>query len=184
MQLYVVTLEKIQCCGIVFQVQCYSTMGSGNGGGASRDKKSSASSVISHSSSGYLTDQAPSSSSLNRPPSTPRESAPTTPTAQLPSNTQTMAQKPPLKTRPSVIIGNIRKDQEKELEDNVVLKKPALKVVFKGFLEAEQELAKDKDRNNFAKLSKLLHDKVLTQFEKYSKDDERTVMANKLASNK
>ncbi|XP_052794832.1 uncharacterized protein LOC128227924 isoform X2 [Mya arenaria] len=90
----------------------------------------------------------------------------------------------PLGTRPSVIIGNIEKqnlNKELELEDNVIKKTPALKNVFAGFEEAEKALRADKDPNNFGRLFKLLTDKVLNIFTKYSKDDERTVMANKLA---
>lgn len=94
--------------------------------------------------------------------------------------------KPPMRSRPSVIIGAITKqeqEREEELENRIVKKSPELKKVFEGF-EACKRFLKDVSKRHekfYESLNDLLQDKMIKTFNKYDKDEERMVMANRLA---
>ncbi|XP_052279283.1 uncharacterized protein LOC127877442 isoform X3 [Dreissena polymorpha] len=98
-------------------------------------------------------------------------------------NPEIMAHHPRLGSRPSVLLGKVEKqnlDDELELEQTVLQSNKKLSAVFKGFEKAEKYL-ENKGPQHFGPLYKLLHDNFVTVFTDFQKNDERTVMANKLA---
>lgn len=108
-----------------------------------------------------------------------------TPSGEFPSpqDTKIMAHHSPLASRPSVVLGKFEKHNlniELELEQIVVGRNKKLNAVFEGFEVAEKYL-ENKGPQHFGPLYKLLHDNFVTVFSEFQKNDERTVMANKLA---
>lgn len=94
--------------------------------------------------------------------------------------------KPPITSRPSGIILAVatkQQEREDELESKIVKKSPGIKQVFDGFDKCKKFLQdKSKKHEQFYEyLNQLLQDNVIKPFTKYSKDEERIVMANRLA---
>lgn len=94
--------------------------------------------------------------------------------------------KPPFSSRPSGIIRAVttqQQEREDELESKIVRKSPGLKQVFDGF-EVCKKFLQDKSKKHekfYESLNQLLQDNVIKTFSKYDKDEERMVMANRLA---
>jgi hypothetical protein len=107
---------------------------------------------------------------------------------KLPSiqhQTKVMAKRP-LASRPSLIIGAITKqqqDKEEELEKKNVLKTPELRKVFEGFEQCKKFLTDASKRNEqfYESLNHMLQDNMIKIFTKFDKDEQRMVMANRLA---
>ena len=103
-----------------------------------------------------------------------------------PKQPNTAMAKRGLTSRPSVIIGAITKqqqDKEEELEKKNVLKNPELEKAFKGFDQCKKFLTDKSKRNEnyYESLNKLLQENMIKIFTKFEKDEQRMVMANRLA---
>ncbi|XP_045216641.2 uncharacterized protein LOC123566525 [Mercenaria mercenaria] len=106
--------------------------------------------------------------------------------SQTAQTNQKIMPKRPLASRPSVIIGAVTKQQqerEEELENKNVKKSPELKKVFEGFEQCKKFLLDQSKRNEryYEPLNKMLKDNVTEAFSKFDKDEQRMVMANRLA---
>jgi len=105
------------------------------------------------------------------------------------SNMASTAPKPHnhlLVTRQSMVINYydpFEIEQEEHLEKKVLDKSKGLKKVLDGYKNIEDRLrsSKAKKVEHLAELHELLQKKIVETFQKYEKDEERHVMANKIA---